>query len=95
MDNDEVMPDEPVSSEANASLIAERDALLAEKSELQNQMLRQRADFENSRRRAERERMESSEYSAMEAVRSIVPVLDDFERALGVPCTDAEYVRGM
>ena len=95
MDNEEVLSGEPMSPEASASLAAERDALLAEKSELQNQMLRQRADFENSRRRAERERIESSEYSAMEAVRAIVPVLDDFERALGVPCTDAEYVRGM
>ncbi|OYW07402.1 MAG: nucleotide exchange factor GrpE [Acidobacteriia bacterium 12-62-4] len=95
MENKEAASSEPTADNSAPNLLAERDALIAEKSELQNLLLRQRADFENFRRRTEKERMESSEYAAMEAVRAILPVLDDFERALTVPCNDAEYVRGM
>ena len=95
MENKEGAPSEPPSENTAPNLLAERDALIAEKTELQNLLLRQRADFENFRRRTEKERMESSEYAAMEAVRAILSVLDDFERALTVPCADAEYVRGM
>lgn len=95
MDNQEVSGNEPVAEESASALVAEREAWAAEKAEFQNLLLRQRADFENFRRRTEKERIESSEYSAMEAVRAILPVLDDFERALAVPCTDMEYVRGM
>lgn len=95
MENKEAASSEPAAEQSAPNLLAERDALIAEKSELQNLLLRQRADFENFRRRTEKERMESSEYAAMEAVRAILPVLDDFERALTVPCADAEYVRGM
>lgn len=95
MENKEAASSEPTAEQSAPNLLAERDTLIAEKSEFQNLLLRQRADFENFRRRTEKERMESSEYAAMEAVRAILPVLDDFERALTVPCSDAEYVRGM
>jgi len=35
------------------------------------------------------------EYANTETVRSILPILDDFERALKVDCTGKEYARGM
>jgi len=78
------------------SLIAERDHLLEEKAELTDRLLRRQAEFDNFRRRAERERSETLEYANTETVRSILPILDDFERALKVECTgNKEYVRGM
>jgi molecular chaperone GrpE len=76
-------------------IAAERDALIQEKAELQSLLLRRQADYENSRRRAEKERMEHSEYSAMDAVKAFLPILDDFERALAVETTDKEYARGI
>ncbi len=78
-----------------ASVTAERDTLARERAELYDQLLRSRAEFENFRKRAERERSEFSEFAMMEAVRAIVPVLDDFERALKVESADKDYVRGM
>jgi molecular chaperone GrpE len=78
-----------------SSLIAERDALLAEKAELTDRLLRRQAEFDNFRRRAERERSETLEYANTETVRAILPILDDFERALKVECTGKEYARGM
>lgn len=74
---------------------SERESLLREKNELHALLLRRQADHENYRRRAEKERIENSEYAAMEAVKAFLPVLDDFERALGVETSDKEYARGV
>ncbi|HLK19023.1 MAG TPA: nucleotide exchange factor GrpE [Bryobacteraceae bacterium] len=79
----------------SSALIAERDALLAEKADLTDRLLRRQAEFDNFRRRAERERADVLEYANTETVRSILPILDDFERALKVECTGKEYARGM
>ncbi len=78
-----------------ASVTAERDALAQERADLYDQLLRLRAEFENFRKRAERERGEFTEFAASEAVRAVVPVLDDFERALKTECADKKYARGM
>jgi len=76
-------------------IVAERDALIQEKADLQALLLRRQADYENSRRRAEKERMEHAEYAAMDAVKAFLPILDDFERALGVDTSDKDYARGV
>jgi molecular chaperone GrpE len=73
----------------------ERDRLLKEKAELQDLLQRRQAEFENFRRRTERERSEIFEYAAMDAVKALLPVLDDFERALKVESADKEFARGM
>ncbi|MBL8239343.1 MAG: nucleotide exchange factor GrpE [Bryobacterales bacterium] len=75
--------------------VVEREELLREKAELQALLLRRQADYENSRRRAEKERIEHAEYAAMDAVKAFLPILDDFERALGVETADKEYARGI
>ena len=80
---------------ASAELTAERDRLAKEKAELQDLLQRRQAEFENFRRRAERERTELFEFATMDAVKMLLPVLDDFERALKVETPDREYARGM
>lgn len=74
---------------------AERDQLAAEKAELQDLLLRRQADFENFRRRIERERSDFLQFAAMELVGELLPILDDFERALKAPSSDGEYQRGV
>ena len=76
-------------------MTAERDRLEAEKAELQDRFLRAQAEFQNSRRRVEKERQEFAEYASMEAVRILLPILDDFERALQAEGADREYAKGM
>lgn len=78
-----------------AAIAAERDRLQTEKAELEDRLLRRQADFENFRRRAERERSEILEYAGMDSVKALLPVLDDFERALKIESADKEYARGM
>lgn len=76
-------------------LAAERDRLAKEKAELKDLLQRRQAEFENYRRRAERERGELFEYAAMDTIKALLPILDDFERALKVETADKEYARGM
>jgi molecular chaperone GrpE len=78
-----------------AAVTAERDQLADEKTQLHDRLLRRTAEFENFRRRVERERIELIEFAVMETIRQLLPALDDFERALKVECADKEYARGM
>jgi molecular chaperone GrpE len=83
---------DPQSLEA---LTAERDRLLEEKTELQDRLLRRQAEFDNFRRRVDREKADIVDYANTETLRAILPIVDDFERALKVESADKEYVRGM
>jgi molecular chaperone GrpE len=78
-----------------AALSAERDRLAAEKAELHERLLRRQADFENFRKRADRDRSEFVQFAGMEFVRELLPILDDFERALKVECANAGYTKGV
>jgi molecular chaperone GrpE len=85
-------------NELTASLrevLAERDRFSREKAEMQDLLQRRQAEFENFRRRNERERGELLEFASMDTVKALLPVLDDFERALKIESADTEYARGM
>ncbi len=60
---------------------AERD-VDAEIQELKDQNLRLYAEFENFRRRNARERLDLLASAGEKVIKSVLPVLDDFERAL-------------
>jgi molecular chaperone GrpE len=93
-----VSPDENTSLETAdplAALTAERDRLAAEKAELDDRLRRAWAEFDNARRRAERDRSEFVQYAAADLVRSLLPTLDDFERALKAETPDKEYAKGV
>jgi molecular chaperone GrpE len=78
-----------------AALTAERDQLAAEKADLKDRLLRAMADFDNFRRRAERDRSEYVQFAAMEIVRGLIPILDDFHRAMQVETADKVYAKGI
>jgi len=75
--------------------LGDRERLAKEKAEYQDLLQRRQAEFENYRRRSERERGELLEFAAMDTVKALLPILDDFERALKADCPDKEYSRGM
>jgi len=77
------------------AVTAERDQLAAEKADLQDRLLRRQAEFENFRRRSERDRSEFMQFVGMDLARELLPVLDDFERALKVECSDRNYAKGV
>jgi molecular chaperone GrpE len=98
-DNDdaETGQGEPAAADSASALAAERDQLLQDKTELQDRMLRLQAEFDNFRKRTERERMEFAEYAGEQTVRALLPILDDLERALRAAPEDAqdEFVKGV
>jgi molecular chaperone GrpE len=70
-------------------------ALENEKAELLRLAQTRQAEFENFRRRVERERAETIDFAAAETVRALLPVFDDFERSLSVETADATYAKGV
>lgn len=56
--------------------------LEAEKSEMQDKYLRLVAEFENYKKRVVRDRLEQSKMAGSEILLAMLPVMDDFERAL-------------
>ena len=79
------------------SVTAERDRLLEEKNELVELLRRRRGGVRqfSRRKRAEQEEVGSAGFAISDSVRAILPVLDDFERALKTSTADKEYARGM
>ncbi|MGA2922109.1 MAG: nucleotide exchange factor GrpE [Candidatus Sulfotelmatobacter sp.] len=69
-------------------LKAERDSLL-------DRLARMQAEFENARRRTVKEQQDFRDYAAAEAIKSLLPVLDSFERALQVKSEAAEFRNGI
>jgi molecular chaperone GrpE len=70
-------------------------ALKAERDELKELLLRRQAEFDNFRKRTEKERADYLQYAGMDLVREMLPVLDDFDRALRTECASPEYVKGV
>ncbi len=58
------------------------EALRQERDDAQDRLLRLQAEFDNYRKRIDRERRELGEYLAGELLSEFLPVLDDVERAL-------------
>ncbi|HMM42179.1 MAG TPA: nucleotide exchange factor GrpE [Thermomicrobiales bacterium] len=61
---------------------SELDQLRAESAELLDTLQRSRAEFANYRRRVEQERELSRQRATEDIVRKLLPIADDFERAL-------------
>ena len=78
-----------------ALVTSERDQLAKERAELQERLLYARAEFDNARKRFEQQRSDYLQFAAMDMVKEILPVLDDFERALKVETADRNYSKGV
>jgi molecular chaperone GrpE len=91
-------PEDPPSAETEVEMDpvqAELERLRSEKAELLDRFQRAQAEFENLRKRLMREKDEAREYAAMGTIRSLLPVADDFERALAAPGLDPEVRKGL
>lgn len=67
------------------------DELEAEK----DRYLRLLADYENFRRRTEKEKLALFGDATAKSIELLLPVIDNFERAIDAPCSDEEYHKGM
>jgi|SRR5690606_25784512 len=60
-----------------------------ERDEYRDQLLRARAEFDNYRKRIERERVAMIARATEDALRDLLPIIDDLERALAADVNDA------
>lgn len=73
-------------------------ALLAaqqERDEYRDALIRERADFENYKKRNASLAASSFENGVENVVNAVLPVLDNFERALAAECSDKQFASGM
>lgn len=67
---------------------AERDSLL-------DRLARAQAEFENARRRAAKEQQDFRDYATMDSIKSLLPVIDSFDRALQVKSEPSDFRNGI
>lgn len=74
---------------------AELQTLKAERDSLLDRLARAQAEFENARRRATKEQQDFRDYAAADAIKSLLPVIDSFERALQVRSETGDFRSGV
>ncbi len=100
-DSNDVTADGPDSADAagvetpgQPSAEETRTALQKERDEVFDRLLRLTAEFDNYRKRVEKERREMVEFAAVDVLTNLLPIMDDLERALAAPAAgDAEAYR--
>lgn len=70
----------------------------ADRDEFKDRLLRMTAEFDNYRKRVDRERRELSEAASADLIRDLLPIIDDLERALAAAsgtASDSALAKGI
>lgn len=81
----------PVTEPADEAGSAELEKLQAELQEQQQRTLRVQADFDNFRRRTQKEKEDLGKYASSKLITELLPVIDNFERALQASEENPEF----
>jgi molecular chaperone GrpE len=71
------------------------EALRRERDELRDQLLRKRAEFENYRKRVDRERQQAGAEAVADLLKALIPTLDNLDRALDSTGADQTLRQGV
>ncbi len=71
------------------------EACEAEKKKLEDRYLRLMAEYDNYRRRTQKERANIYPDAVADTLKDLLPVLDNLQRALDTPCADENYITGI
>jgi molecular chaperone GrpE len=85
----------PAPTGEDMSLESELQKLKAERDSLLDRLARAQAEFENARRRASKEQQDFRDYATTDTVKSLLPVMDSFERALQVKSEPGDFRSGV
>ena len=66
---------------AGSALETELQKVKAERDTLLDRLARMQAEFENARRRASKEQQDYRDYATMDAIKTLLPAMDSFQRA--------------
>ena len=79
---------------AETAAPSEQDALKAERDNLYDRLLRKQAEFDNYKKRVERERSEFVQFASAELMKELLNALDSFDLAIRNASTDANTLKG-
>lgn len=91
----EMTAQEAVSGAASAGSEGDQETLRAENRQLKDRYLRTLADFENFRKRSDREKNDFFRFALANTMRELLPVLDNFDRALDHAEEGDEFHKGV
>ena len=83
------------STQSDESSSAELQKLKAERDSLVDRLARMQAEFENARRRAAKEQQDFRDFATVDAIKPLLPVIDNFERALQAKSESGEFRTGI
>jgi len=75
--------------------VSEVDKLRAERDVLIDRMARMQAAFDNARKRAAKEQQDFRDYALVDTIKTLLPVLDSFDRALQSSPEKSEFHAGV
>ena len=74
---------------------AELQKLKAERDSLLDRLARMQAEFDNARKRAAKEQQDFRDFAMVDAIKTLLPVVDSFERALQAKSDAADFRSGV
>ena len=86
---------ESASSPAPPLHVSEVEKLRSERDALVDRLARMQAEFDNARKRAAREQQDYRDYALADAIKTLIPVLDSFDRALQSSPEKSEFHVGV
>jgi len=92
-DREETAAGASASQAEEAGAASETEKLKAERDALLDRLARLQAEFDNARKRAVREQQDFREFAAADVIKSFLPTLDSFERALKAGVADSSEFR--
>jgi molecular chaperone GrpE len=75
--------------------VSEVEKLRAERDVLVDRMARMQAEFDNARKRAAKEQQDYRDYALVDTIKTLLPVLDSFDRALKSSPEKSEFHVGV
>lgn len=82
-------------AEPKSGHVSEIEKLRAERDALIDRLARMQADFDNARKRAAREQQDFRDYALTDVIKTLIPVLDSFDRALKSSPEKSEFHAGV
>jgi molecular chaperone GrpE len=79
----------------SSELMSELEKTKSERDALLDRLARAQAEFENARRRASKEQQEYRDFALADAIKTLLPVIDSFERALQVKSGSNDFRNGI
>jgi molecular chaperone GrpE len=89
--------DQPTSpaKQPGSEHVSEVERLRAERDTLIDRLKRMQAEFDNARKRASKEQQDYRDYALADTIKTLIPVLDSFDRALQTSPQKSEFHAGV